>query len=453
MVASASDSIATSTAPGRRWAPLCVFLGCLALYHANGGKAQLSVDTVAAPYTAWALVRTGSADLNAYEDLREQLPLSVYQDSPSGGRVTTRPLGSTLAVLPIVAPFALFREQPFSFDVMGQLGKLAAAGCVAGATVFFFLLCRARTPRAVWPATILFAFGNCLWSVASQSIWMHGPAVFWLTWALYLLLRSPRPIRTRAAAVAGFALGMATLTRPTAGLFVVFTMLGLVGSRQWRSTAGLMLGGVVPGALLLASNRLLHGHWIFGGYHGDDWSMSTPLATGLTGLLFAPSRGLFVYTPALVLIPWGLAAVLRTKPDASADCAPDCVSGYDRWILLSWCGAALGTVVFFAKWSAWYGGWCFGPRFLCETMPILCLLFALAYESLRSVPMRRLAVSLVAVSVLVNAIGTFGRIAETEWYQREKPADSGWLFTLRHTQIETYARAIVRKVGQRLSHS
>jgi hypothetical protein len=108
--------------------------------------------------------------------------------------------------------------------------------------------------------------------------------------------------------------------------------------------------------------------------------------------------------------------------------------------------------VLFAKWHDWPGGWCYGPRFLCETMPICCLLFAYAYAALSTRWLRGAAVGLVAVSVYIHAMGIFGHGAETDWCWRHTKADQGrCFFELRDTQIEAYSGAAFQTLCRRLN--
>ncbi len=118
-----------------------------------------------------------------------------------------------------------------------------------------------------------------------------------------------------------------------------------------------------------------------------------------------------------------------------------------RAMLLVWLVAAGLTLWFFARWHDWRGGWCYGPRFLCETMPIVCLLFAFAYEVIRASWQRWFAVGLVALSVAVHAVGIFGYSGYEDWQKRHALPDQGrCLFALQDTQIEAHARAVIAKL-------
>src|SRR5262249_45375267 len=108
------------------------------------------------------------------------------------------------------------------------------------------------------------------------------------------------------------------------------------------------------------------------------------------------------------------------------------------------------TILFYARWHDWRGGWCYGPRFLCETLPVFCVLFALAYAVLRPAWTRRLADLLVVASVAVHLLGIAGYSAHEGWTPRHDLPDQGRsLFVLRDTQIEAHTRAAVAK-GRRL---
>src|SRR5262249_54647765 len=235
----------------------------------------------------------------------------------------------------------------------------------------------------------------------------------------------------------GLALGMAVLTRPTTAFFAGVSGIVLLAQRRWRAVGGLLLGGALPVGVYCLVNLSCFGDPIRGGYAPHDWSLPPPLWLGFTGLLVAPSRGLLVYSPALVLLPLGIWAVFRRRAQ--------------RGVLLAWLGAAAVTLVFFAHWHDWRGGWCYGPRFLCEAMPICCLLFALGYASLRTAAARRAAGVLVGLSVAVHFIGVNGASAGGDWHARHDLPDQGrCLFSLEDTQIEAWTRGMVGRHFQRL---
>jgi hypothetical protein len=409
-------------------------LACLLIYLVNG-RPHGEVDCVAAPYAAWSLVRHGSLDLHFYPALRTVVGSQV-RALPGGAWVSIRPPGSALAALPLVAPLAAVRERPLADSWMQQLGKLAAAYSVAGAAGLFFGACRRLAGNAAWPATILLALGTCLCSVASQALWMHGPATFWLCAALYGLTR-PDADRGRWRTAAGLALGLAIISRPTAAFFAGATSAALLAGRRWRGAAWLALGCAVPVACLCLLNWSQSGNPILGGYADDNWHESPPWWLGLGGLLIAPSRGVLVYSPALLLVPLGVWQLRRRDGTQGRNA---------RGLLLAWLAAAGLTLAFYARWHDWRGGWCYGPRFLCETMPVLCLLFAVAYAGLRAAWQRRLAEGLVALSVAIHLVGLFGYSGFEAWHRRhDRPDEGRCLFALHDTQIAAHAGALVRK--------
>ncbi len=436
---------------------LGVFLVCLPVYLANG-RPHPEVDCMAAPYVAWSLLRHGSCDVRYYPELKKYVGTIHIQKQPDGACVPMRTPGSALAAVPLMAPVALLHDQPLGETDMQQLGKLAAAISIAAAAALFFAVCRTVAPGAAWPATMLFAFGTCLYSVASQALWTHGPAVFWLCCALYLLTRARSD--GQAAGVlhwlaAGLTLGLAVYTRPTTAFFTVATGVALLTRRQWRGAAWLAVGGLLPVAALCWYNWSHFGHVLLGGYESDNWTASPPLWIGLSGLLVAPSRGVFVYSPALLLALPGAWLLVgpgcRPGPDDRKGPARQAGSTKDiRVLLLAWLISAVVTLLFYARWYDWRGGWCYGPRFLCETMPVLCLLFAIAYERWPFGWRRWTANGLVILSVLVHFIGVAGHSGYEDWQTRHALDDQGrCLFALEDTQIEAHLLALVDKFSAR----
>ncbi|HEX4714189.1 MAG TPA: hypothetical protein VH164_04605, partial [Ktedonobacteraceae bacterium] len=76
--------------------------------------------------------------------------------------------------------------------------------------------------------------------------------------------------------------------------------------RRWRGLTWLAAGSALPLGGLCLLNWLWFSNPFLGGYTNDHWEGGS-LWVGLAGLLIAPSRGVLVYTPALLLVPFGWA--------------------------------------------------------------------------------------------------------------------------------------------------
>lgn len=429
-----------------------VFAVCWLVYLSNL-RTLTQIDCLPPPYAAWSVVRHGSFDLRHWKDDRE-LPRQVGRSIvvlPDGRWVLKFPPGSTLAVLPVVAPIAAFRETPLTPGKMRSLGKFTAMTYAAGAAAMMVLILSRLAPSASWAGVVLFAAGTGMWPVASQGMWPHAPAVFLVSAGWVLLL--PRSGSAAGGvgtgngfarcALAGAALGLAALTRQSTVLFAV-AWGGVLLWRRRHADLGAMAAGVLPAALFHL--------WYVGavadplstaGYDRSDF-YATPWGVGLPGLLTSPSRGLLIFSPALVAVPWGVWRLLRGCGDADAG-APDAgkreplgqpaasatgraseppspeagTGAGDGAFALAAGAAALGSLLLYARWFEWWGGWCWGPRFLLEAMPAAVALFAVAHASLPRVG-RMVSWGLVGVSVAIQFAGVFGHPRDdmTSWNAR-----------------------------------
>src|SRR6185369_4101685 len=138
----------------------------------------------------------------------------------------------------------------------------------------------------------------------------------------------------------------------TVGIFVIATLVPLLRFGRSRGLLGSALGILPPLLGLLAYNSHYFDAPFLGGYaHEVAKAKPTPWPIGLAGLLIAPSRGLLVYSPAFLLVPLGLWAVARRSPDSAAP---------TKWLVFAWFGGFLATLIYYARWEVWWGGWCFG---------------------------------------------------------------------------------------------
>jgi hypothetical protein len=143
---------------------------------------------------------------------------------------------------------------------------------------------------------------------------------------------------------------------------------------------------LLAGLVLLWHNLVRFGHPLASGY--DDEGFTTPLYVGLYGLLFSTGKSIFLYTPISLLALPAYRVLWRRRPAET--------------LLAS--GSVLVTLLYYGAWWAWYGGWCWGPRFLVPVLPLLVLpLGALLIERRWS---RWVVLVLALAGLVVQLLGT-----------------------------------------------
>ena len=159
----------------------------------------------------------------------------------------------------------------------------------------------------------------------------------------------------------GGGLALAVLFRTDSVLLggvVLLTLPAFVSTprlKRWRTWVP-QVGGplMIVGGWIAAYNRLRTGSpfhdYQNGGFTASFW-------TGLHGLAYAPGKGFWWYNPLLLLAVPGLVLLWRR----------------DRAVVLAIAVLVLVRPLFYAKWDAWPGGTCWGPRFLFP----LCALLAI----------------------------------------------------------------------------
>ncbi len=252
------------------------------------------------------------------------------------------------------------------------------------------------------------------------------------------------------AVCAGLCLGLAVLVKPANAIYVPIPVLYLIwdivgtarrttpAGRVWRAAvprwgAGLMLFGLglLPGvALTLAYNSVRYGNPFVFGYEGEGFT--TPLATGLYGLLISSGKGIIWFAPPVLLTPFALVALWRGgDPRLRAETLAIGVQ-------------AAVVLVFHALWSSWEGNIAWGPRLILPLVPLLLWpLGALA----SGVHARRAWWLLGAVGLLVNIPGAlidqFYYFDLNRVYDVGTTAEAQMLFTPSWSQIVAHWRFLL----------
>ena len=428
------------------WNPRRVFLATFVVYNLNAAYLG-SADTLPALLLPASLVYHGDVTLERFGfQIRGTPPRhEPYAMQEVGGHIVSNyPVaGSVLAVpiyfAPLIAARAagLTSDRQRLFALCKILGKLSASLFTALAAAAVFAVVSLWEPGAAPLVAFAFAFGGPAFSIASQAMWQHGPAVFLLAAAILLLAREP--LGAGSVAQAGIAAGLALLVRPaTATLLLALGAYLLL--RGWRRAALFFLFPALLSLAQLAVNVRDFGD-PRGGYamilaenaarQGLGPGTRHSLLTGLAGVLASPSRGLFVFSPYMIFAIAGAAVVWRE----SARGRPE------RLLLRCLSVGALAQIVTFASYPAWWGGMGYGPRYLTEAyLPLVLLLVPLWPWLTARARARRAARALVLASAVIFAIGVFGN--PHDWYPRYRvDRRHEVLWSWRHGEIVNALRA------------
>ncbi|HSX59081.1 MAG TPA: hypothetical protein VLF18_02670 [Tahibacter sp.] len=398
--------------------PLLLAVACFVIYNANLRQIGAG-DTIAARYLPLVLWHDGTLQLDEHARLIARghpQTLSRFRPANADGKavyfepsaywlVRTRhhelasfyPPVTPLLVAPLYAPAAFWLdakgwEQPQVDRIAEWMEKLAASLLAALASVLVYLLLRREGNPWSLPLALAFALGTNTWMISSQALWQHGTGELLIALALLLVIG---PATATRLALLGAACVLMAANRPPDGL-IAAAIGAFVLIRNWRSTVWLAAGAAVPLAALLYYNLGFIGH-LAGGYGvvKPPGNFFQAAWSGLAGLLVSPSRGLLVFAPFLIFVPFGLTQRLRARET--------------RGLAIALTLAVVAQILLYAQ-GDWRAGTSWGPRWLTDILPILIWMLAPAPLVLRPAA-RGLFAAAIAASIGIQAVGAF-------WYTR-----------------------------------
>ncbi|MFZ2269638.1 MAG: hypothetical protein WAV95_18835 [Azonexus sp.] len=379
---------------------LLVFLG----FNANM-RSIVAADTFAARYLPFSILRNHTVVL-------DPIVATVAQGRRTPtvqGKVDTAfwilkgredhfvsryPVTVPLLITPLYLPAIVYLDRkgwdPLLFDRVARIMEKLSASLIAtaSAVLLYFLLRRRSSPRNAALLTLVYAFGTTTWCISSQALWQHGLAQLFIV-ATMLLLTGTRS--TARVAAVGFLCALIAVTRPPDAILAAG--LGLYGL-WWagRKIPVLVLSALVPVGLTLAYNLLVVGH-IAGAYAlaVRSGNFSDGFLEGLAGLLFSPTRGLFVFSPFLLFVPCFIGLALRDRNT--------------RGLTVAVSLAVIVQVIFYAM-IDWRQGISFGPRWLTDMLPLLMWMLPPILTGL-SRPARAAFSIACAIAIAIQGVGAF----------------------------------------------
>ncbi|KKT45237.1 MAG: hypothetical protein UW36_C0009G0005, partial [candidate division WWE3 bacterium GW2011_GWA2_44_16] len=246
--------------------------------------------------------------------------------------------------------------------------------------------------------------------MVAQALWQHGVVQLFIILSLLLLYHYRETKKLYSVLLSGVFLGLAVLSRPTAGLLLPFFVLLAVyfaakqldqklsfsALRTFCQHALLLVAGLVPSAaFFLWYNKVFFATIANQGYSGQiasNWL--TPFPVGFLGLWFSPSKGILVYSPVFLFALVGvfLAVKLYVRHKSHVE-------------YLIYSAIVLTHTLIIGSWKHWYGGWSFGYRMASDILPFLVLLLVPFVNSPRFYKVKTVFLFTVFVSVLIGLMG------------------------------------------------
>jgi hypothetical protein len=276
------------------------------------------------------------------------------------------PLGSAFISVPVVAAANVFGLDMSIAAHDAWLQTLLAA--ITAVLIFLLthrLLALLTTETVAFAVSTLFAFGTSYMSSVGTALWSFNYEIIAILLLLYIIVKAElNELENVRPVLLATLVFMAWLCRPSAiGLAALVSAWVFWRSRKNMFVyAGVLLAWFLLFVLVSESTFELFVPPYYNPFFWTSYSFAnSSISTRLGAMLFSPSRGLFVFTPVVLFAFGGLfnATLRRNRFYLAAT----------GWFLLQ--------VVLAATQRNWWGGWCFGPRLLTDSLPPLAVMLAL----------------------------------------------------------------------------
>lgn len=381
-----------------------------------------SADTVPAALLPVSLLRNGNLYLDEYSAFfRDNYGAGSYFVRLAQGHIVSNyPIVAAVMAVPVyVLPvWAGWVNQPVNCF---YAARIAAAMLTALAMGIFLLTCLEWL--TLWKAialTLALGLGTSIWTTASQALWQHTASLPLLCCALLFLVRGQQD--DRLVPWSGFLLSAATVARyNNVTTFAALALFVLYRHRRRLPAFGAL--AMLPILALLVYNYFVFGYPFelsYGAAVTSGWTETW--WRGFAGLLVSPAKGLFVFSPFLLLAFIG--SVRSFWQPGSL---------HFHLVLAVWC-----FVLVMSFWWGWYGGWSYGNRMLTDSLPLWGLILIPICDKLSGRGWLLFGMATL-FAVGVQSLGLFDYGVNWHILYDKGTTSELWLWDVKHSPILFYA--------------
>jgi hypothetical protein len=310
--------------------------------------------------TAASIVERGSFELSWTEPLIG----SIADTAKVGNKYySNKPPGIALLSVPFYAFTKLFVGEPNASNIRVSWFVMRFATSSLPLLLLGFWLWKRET-NSFSLAILLFATPLFLYSTLFFSHVLVGVSLYFA----FRLLFDEAEVAPKNLIIAGLLAGLAVLSEFPAIVAVVAFGIGLFFTNlKAKNLAYFIAGGIPAAVVLLIYNNALFGSPFSMSYQFEsfgEWAkvaekgfygISFPSLENLFLILFSPSRGLFFYSPILLVAAYGLVTATNRKTP--------------RYLVK--CTIIAAAILFIGGHGAAHGGWAASARYLVFIIPFL----------------------------------------------------------------------------------
>ena len=363
--------------------------------------------------------------------------------------ISAFPVVAGLLSVPVYLIPMLARVE-ITWDNLTVLSHLSASLIVALSGGFFYLLLKKLIDdKKAMLLTAIYLFATVNFAMVSQSLWQHGAVQLFTILSLLFLFRGAG--KAIDVFISGLFLGLAVLSRPTAGILIPYFVLlpvylrnrGLMdtkvsmisASAVVKPTAWLLLG-LLPSAIFFIWYNVIYfvdiANQGYASQIGGNWLTLFP--QGFLGLWFSPSKGILVYSSVFIFSLIGFALSLKNGIRKNLD----------SFLFMS---IIITHTLILGAWKHWYGGYSFGYRMASDIIPFLVLLLIPYLKSPVFNKTKRLFYATLVISILFELVGLaffdgiwHGTYDKGFWNQN-------WLWSVQNSELVFNIRRLLLKLG------
>jgi hypothetical protein len=410
-----------------------------------------SEDTVPALFLPLAIIKNHTLYLDEYypmmldrypnpDDRTRELGMNPFYVREVGEHVVSAfPIITPLIALPIYY-FAVLGNVNFDWNALSILAHLTGALIMSlSAAAFWVLLNRGLKIDTKKSNIVTFIYAFCTINFAhiSQGMWQHGTVQLFTILALIFFLRFYETKKYSDIYYYALFMGIAILSRPTAGLpFLILSSYLVLNKDFIKRSLYIGLGLVLPVLFFVWYNATYYVSISNQGYANQllkNWLGDFPIS--FIGVWLSPSKGILIYSPVLL---FGLLGAHLAYKNLSTKNR----SFYRLCLLIVF----LHTLVI-SFWKHWFGGWSFGYRMTSDVLPFLVLPIACWLEQPRSKNLMRTFFITLYFSLFVQLAGIvfFDGIWHAAYDRGFK--DPRWLWSVKDSEFAFNARRTLVKLG------